>query len=524
MQSIRLIFLCLAVFTLINCGGSSGESSSSSSSGGGGSSSSSSSGGPGGSSVEKLSMEEYNALPDNQKYIVMNKLMATLYKGVALKDFFDLSGGISNLVVRDGADTIGTIEASMNEPLTNKETYYDLVDEKYNFDTTSYWAGYKTQQYPSAVLFELPLSKDYFEFWVAYRLANTILFSPAVELESVDYVDIQRVMYRLTMMMEEGKSIQEIVYEHMISQENWRRFRSPEDNTREMMEIFLARFNDEEVPKAAIACKNWYLTDGGQDYQLVIDFNENTEPQDILDTTVTTCYDFYQAVSTHASLLPRIVSVLVDVFFTDYSDAEKSRFVTDIVATNPTTFQEIFKTIILSREYLLNNDRAKKYEEAFFNVAHRITWFANRNYFRNLNRRPERTSFETLGDMKQEALAYKLGRSAEVPVDSLSFAFYHKSARERVLIDLKRDEFNQNDGGWQADFIDVPLDGDDFIQYLFLSVLSRTASTDELTTLNNVIVNRGYDGNTLTDKQRQARIVLDYLSRLSELYFFRAVS
>ncbi|MBW2468110.1 MAG: hypothetical protein JRE62_02360, partial [Deltaproteobacteria bacterium] len=57
----------------------------------------------------------------------------------------------------------------------------------------------------------------------------------------------------------QDNSIRQIVYDHMVSQENWRRFRSPEDNTREMMEIFLKRFNDAEVPLAAMACKNWSL-------------------------------------------------------------------------------------------------------------------------------------------------------------------------------------------------------------------------------------------------------------------------
>lgn len=165
-----------------------------------------------------------------------------------------------------------------------------------------------------------------------------------------------------------------------------------------------------------------------------------------------------------------------------------------------------------------------RFEETFFNTAHRINWFASSNFFRYLNRKPDRTTFETLGDMKQEALAYKLGRPSEVPVDSLSFAFYHKSSRERLLIDMKRDEFNLDDGGWQAEFINVSLSGDDFIHYLFLSIVSRKAGNEELAVLNNIIVNQGYDGDTLDDKRRQARIVLDYLSRLSELYFFNAVN
>ena len=35
-----------------------------------------------------------------------------------------------------------------------------------------------------AILYELPLCKEYYDHWMAYQLANTILFSPAVELET----------------------------------------------------------------------------------------------------------------------------------------------------------------------------------------------------------------------------------------------------------------------------------------------------------------------------------------------------
>jgi hypothetical protein len=93
----------------------------------------------------------------------------------------------------------------------------------------------------------------------------------------------------------------------MISQENWRRFRSPEDNTREMMEIFLRRFKDEEVPKAALACKNWSLTGQDQGYQFVIDFDENTEPQNTLDTNVTTSWDFYRAIAEHPDPIHTVI-------------------------------------------------------------------------------------------------------------------------------------------------------------------------------------------------------------------------
>ncbi|MCP4294041.1 MAG: hypothetical protein GY786_00340, partial [Proteobacteria bacterium] len=242
------------------------------------------------------------------QYRVANQLAGTLFKGISVSSFFDLSTGINPLTVKKGEDYITQTRHLLSEELTNKNTYLDREDVKYSFDESSY----KPKQYPLAMLFELPLSKDYYDHWMSYILTNTILFSPAVELETTDYIDIQKVYYRLSRMIGQGEKIRDIVYDHMISQENWRRFRSPEDNTREMMEIFLARFIDEEVPKAAKACQNWVLSDENQGYQLIIDFNENTESQNILDTTLTSCYEFYQAVSQHSDLIPVITKTIVD--------------------------------------------------------------------------------------------------------------------------------------------------------------------------------------------------------------------
>jgi len=47
-----------------------------------------------------------------------------------------------------------------------------------------------------------------------------------------------------------------ITYKHMMSEDNWRRFRSPEDNGREMLEIYNLDFNDAHVPISAKALQN----------------------------------------------------------------------------------------------------------------------------------------------------------------------------------------------------------------------------------------------------------------------------
>lgn len=471
-----------------------------------------------------LSDSEYNALSNEQKYAVANKLMGTLYKGVPVSDFFKIEAGLGNPALKSEASFIDETEGALARPLEDKEVYLAQIEEKYFFDEVR-----KPLEYPLAALYEFPVSRDYFHRWIAYRLANSILFSPALENDSVDYTDIQDIQFRLVKMMEEGRSIREIVYEHMISQENWRRFRSPEDNTREMIEIFLGLFDqDAEVPKASIACKNWSLTDDEQGYQLVIGFDENTEPQQVLGATILSCYDFYQVVAQHPLLIPRIASVLVDKFFVGTPAEKKAALVDAIVAAGPTTFDQLFFIILFSKEYLLDAERPKDFEETFFPVAAKINWFAHGNFFRFVNSDDSGTSFPTLKRMGQASLTYKLGRFPEIPLDSLSFSVFHKAVREQLLIKRKTDAFSSSDGGWQKEFINLNLQGDDFVHYLFLSVLSRKANPDELRVLKEVFVKKQLQDSTDPRRQEgirlgQAMIVLDYLSRLSELYAFTVI-
>ncbi|MGD8836783.1 MAG: hypothetical protein PVJ84_03585 [Desulfobacteraceae bacterium] len=467
------------------------------------------------SSLE-LTTSEYAELTALERYAVINKLMSALYKGTAASDFFDLSSGLEPLMINSAAMDIGEVKSALQKPMDDKNAVLDLIDDKYYFDERA-----RPLQYPLAMLYEFPLSRDYFAVWMAYRLTNSILFSPALELETCNYTDIQRVFQRLFSMIENGDSIRDVVYAHMISQENWRRFRSPEDNTREMMEIFLGRFKDEEVPLASLACKNWSLTDDSDDYQLVIGYDENTQPQAILDTTVTTCTDFYMAIANHADLIPRIASVLVEDFLSGASDDEKQQVVDVILSENPHVFEDIFIPIIFSREFLLDTERPAQFEERFFNIAHRISWWAKAKFFKEINPAWSGSSYPSLKNMKQAAATYKLGRPAEVPLDTLSFSFFHKAIREKLLLDIRKDVFEENDGGWQDEFIQVDLSNDDFIKYLFISIISRLPTDIELTTLGQIFEDRGY---TTQDRALyQALIVMDYLSRLSETYYLNAL-
>ena len=463
-------------------------------------------------SLTKLSDQDYQALSEEERFAVSNKVTGTLFKGVATDEFFDLSAGLQLALVTDD-NYLNTVEQRLLQSV-NLGTYRNRVNQKYEFDSKQ-----RAIQYQLALLYEVPLSKTYFDIWMAYVLANTILFSPAVELDTVAYEDAERVFERLLSMIRNDRSVRDIVYEHMISQENWRRFRSPEDNAREMLEIFLQRFIDAEVPLAAQACQNWSLEKQDDEHILVIGSEGNSEPLDVLDTSIVDCYDFYRAVAGHADLLPAVVATIVDIFFYGYPRVNKVQIVGEIMTGDPVTFREIFRNILFSKEYLLNVDRPKTFEETFLSLAWRMDWFAKRTFFKNLNRVSTSSTYPGLVKMKQASMVYKLGKPRAVPLDSLSFAYYHKAVRELLLIDRKSNETSDNDGGWQNSFIEVNLTGDEFIDYLFMSVVSRPARQSELDELNAIIAARGY--NRDNRKMQQAMIVLDYLSRLSELYFTR---
>lgn len=475
-----------------------------------------------------LSADNYLQLSPEQQYRITNKLLGTLYKGVSVDQFFDVNKGLSTPSLANATDHLQQIRTQLVTTDDNVTNHLTKVQNKY-FNTESRLRN--TRAIPMALFQELPLSKEYYHRWMAYTLMNTILFSSAYELDSVDHTDVETIFnIHLVEALRDNKTISQIVYEHMISQENWRRFRSPEDNTREMMEIFLMRFRDDEVPLASIACKNWYLTDDAEGYQLrknslII----NTEPQTLLDRNdIVTCKDFFRAVSTHPSLIPTVTRRLVDYFFAGYPVSQRNSLANRFIASKPKRFREIFESILFSREYLLHNSRTKSYEETLYGTGARIDWYAWNYMFHDINDNNPGSSRPDLGEMRQATMTYKLGRNNAVPTDSLSLAYYHKSIRDRLFLDRRysTDPLNTSDGGWGTSFL-TPVSGavellsdEDFIHYVMLATLARKASSEELAALSAIIINNGHSNSRIN----QAWLIMDYASRLSEFYTLPAIS
>ncbi len=403
----------------------------------------------------ELTKAEYDALSNEQKYAVSNKLMSTMFRGIPVADFYDLSKGMNNLTLKSaGVNLITDTKQALSKSMTEEERvlhdmiimgYEDIggdrsISSKFEIlDRNDLLVEDWPKQQPLARIMQFPLSKEVFDNYVAYILVNTILFAPAEEIDSTTIRDVQKVFNKLYDDLRTKKTIQQIVARHQRTQENWRRFRSPEDNTREMIEIYLGLFDrDDDVPRASIACKDLYLTDDDNDYELLSTGFPNTEPQYVLDTFVTSCGDFYDVVANHPRVVPRMATVLVEYFFFESSSDERAAMVQQILSAGPTTFQEIVKSIIFSKKYLLNTERPKSFEENFFGLAQQTKWRPYRRVLRDITAEVGDRDINitaSMANMGWPTMTLKLGRFTGVPLDALSFANYHRALREMLLVD-----------------------------------------------------------------------------------------
>jgi len=316
-----------------------------------------------------------------------------------------------------------------------------------------------------------------------------------------------------------------------------------------MMEIFLGlEDQDADVPAASKACQDWYLTDENDGYKLSYTDFPNVESQEVLESAIVTCDDFYSLVASHPNLLPTVTSVLVRYFYAEHNFAFKQKMVEAIVASQPQTFMELFSLIVFSEEYLLNSERLLSYEESFLATAQRLRWSTREDTFKSLASGRGGLYRSDMAEMGWPAMSAKLGRVAGVATDSLSFANFHKGYREELLLDRYRwsyplgikEQEAVDDGSrviseqelvrrQQLNKHVKRLTIDELIDYLFLSVALRRASDFEKTELTRLFDDYDFlrheeERSYVRDGRMPdlARMSFDYLSRLSELYYFKS--
>ena len=487
--------------------------------------------------LELLSDSDFNALQKEQKLQVANKLLGTLFFGYELKILQEKI---------DSGSFIAQLQSDLGKNLSNNEEIENIITDKDKFyHTTSDYVPLETNEILSRFYVMQNLDSHFLKHWVAYILTQTIMFSPAQELDSSQMPNIANVYNRIFSSLDDEEGMRYMTYIHMMSEDNWRRFRSPEDNGREMLELYLNDLDDNKVPFAAKALQNWKLD--RRSYTLVVGLNENTKPIELFNTTIYNGDDFYRELVKSNQFKAGVTRRLVDFFFPNATEIKKASLTDTIVSSSPETWQDILLQIVFSKEYLLHTNRAKSAEESFFSLAKKIDYKHFKRTFNNFR--------VALEDMNQASMKYKLGKLERVPLDTLSFATYHSFIRDRVLLlnsnPKHLDDYdNYGRRGWSSSFVDnknFTYDSSDevkslesIINYIFLSTVSRSATDAELKLFKDHMIEDAeltwtfdmfatYEDKQREDEQRLGRkvnianIVLNYISRLDNLYLYKEV-
>lgn len=544
-----------------------------------------------------LSQSEFDALSPENQFMVANKLLSTMYHGVPADEFFDLTQGLDEPVIQYD-NFINSTQSALQSKMSNEEIISvnqdifgiddDITTESIDESIPARFTNIDNNE-PHQIFMArnhaYPLSKNQMEQWMSFFLANTIMFSPAREMDSTNRQDVDRVLGYLSTQLSNDASMRETVRGFLHNLSRWRVSRSPENHALEMFELYLGIFNDtpeeqQNTINGGIACSDWYLTDDGEDYQLLKDNTRYgvAEPVQVFDQYIYDCDDLYDVVAGHPLLVPRMVEVISNYFLDGMTSVEKLNVVTDIIATNPETFQDVFLAVMYSKAFLLESTRPKTFEENAFNFLHAMHYTPRSNSFPL-----DRTVLDRVYDssnngnlvgvhnMGWAAMDYKIGRTPFLPMDVLSFATYHKAIRESVLLNNRA--FDGRNHPEESDFTEAEtpreppyeiingafyiagtenlkpeldnLSVDEFIDFVFLTAMGRRATSSEIEDLKTIGEARdhlryyendeGVDvlslrrGNGGDDELYEywtddfAEIMLDYISRLPEFYYYRAV-
>ena len=540
-----------------------------------------------------LDQSEFNALDTSQQYMVANKALSTMFRGLPLDEYFDLTQGLDNPVVQQD-NYMASLQTRLRTPLTQEQlsaANIDIfgkddnpvteADESVPARFTSLDSEHPHQIY-MARMQAYPLSRDQLVAWMSYFLANTIMFSPAREMDSTNSQDIARVLGYLEQSMMNGSSIRDVVRGWMHNLSRWRVSRSPENHALEMFELYLGIFNDtpeeqQNTINGGIACDSWYLTDNDADYQLLKDLTKSGSGQTVkvMGEYISSCEDLYDLVAGHPLLIPRVIEVIVNYILDGASGSTKSALIRNIVSTSPKTFDDVFLAIIFSKAFLLHSERPKTFEEntwGFLNSMHYTPrWSGNSqlgtrvlDYMLDSSNNSAQIAVHRMG---WAAMDYKIGRLPFLPMDVLSFATYHKGIRESVLMNNRAFDGRNHPKAETYTEADAPRESpieihsgafylagtenlkpelenlslSEFIDFVFLTALGRRASDAEATAFiaegerrdylrvyDDVLsLRRAGGGNDEIYEywvDDYAEIMLDYISRLPEFYYYKSVS
>ncbi|MFY0640085.1 MAG: hypothetical protein JXR16_03490 [Bermanella sp.] len=558
-----------------------------------------------------LTQKEFDALSPDDQFVVANKILSTMYRGMPADEFFDLTQGFETPVVQY-TNFIERTQRALTTPLKNSEIKSlnkDIFGVEDNLETENVDESIPARftnidnnephQIFMARAHTYPLSENQMVQWMSFFLANTIMFSPAREMDSTNTQDVDRVLGYLNDSLSDGLTMREVVRGWLHNLTRWRVSRSPENHALEMFELYLGVFNDtpeeqQNTINGGKACSEWYLTDNDADYQLLKDNTQDgiAEPVKVFGQYIYDCDDLYGVVAGHPLFIPRMVEVISNYFLDGMSTQKKQDVVQQIVATNPETFQDVFMAVMFSKAFLLESERPKSFEENAFNFLHAMHW-TPRSGSGDLGTRVLDNVYDSSGNSRTvgvhnmgiAAMDYKIGRTPFLPMDVLSFATYHKAMRESVLLNNRA--FDGRNHPEETDFTEAAisrqppfeivnggfyvagtenlkpelenLTASEFIDFVFMTALGRRATAVESAAFlleggpdirdeSGAVIddNRDYlreyenengelvlslrRGTGGTDELYEywaddfAEIMLDYISRLPEFYYYKSVS
>lgn len=442
-----------------------------------------------------FSDEDLKALSLSEQYRAIDKILSAFFIGLPKTQF--------EMVVQMDRP----ITYIRNMLLKTKIGNFESAEKKtqlYNYS----W-NRKTPEMALSRLFSLEPSKEYLNFWTAYMLANSKFYSGSLELSTVNMSTGQNLLRELYEELSNGYTMDSMIYNYLLSEEYWRRFRSPEDNTRESLELMVGIFDDSLVPLASQACKDFSYNE--RDQNLEISFDYNTEILEMDGKEIVRCKDFYREMIANNPLLQDwFVLNWLNLYFPNYSDEQKENFMAELYKVGATNYQDIFLNIIFSDDFISNSKRFKSFEELYLPISKKINFYAGTNTFVNWVTEAHNSN--------QPPMFYKLGRGVETPSDTLSFSQLTKTIRETMFLDQKTNMFSDWDAGWGSEFLfSLNFNNHEaLIKDIFMFLVSREPSDDEVKILTSLIVN--YDLKLNDQKGKAVIVILDYISRLSELY------
>lgn len=233
-------------------------------------------------------------------------------------------------------------------------------------------------------------SKEYFDLWITYQLLNSFVLAMGDELDTVSSARINTHIEKIRTSVEQNQSVKSIMLDYFMADIFWARFRSPEDNGREVFEIYLGDFRDEIVPPVAKILQNYSFNED-QGTLEIDSFNRNSELQTIDGAQLTTPYQLYSYVVNHQQFMPHIYKHIVKGLYGYEAD--------DVIASMSSkglaTFREIYIEA-LTHPSLEKVKRAKYPEEIIFPALKAFNAHLRRDDIRELTRITEQVGSQPL--------------------------------------------------------------------------------------------------------------------------------